>query len=115
MPKPGEPDALTVQQQGAVERGAAHRGSRDAAIVAVLLYAGAQVEEYGRLELEDGSPTPASPRSSWPSARLRTSTACARTGSTTPLPPTGARAAPTPPRSRPCSARAPETGNLGRI
>jgi site-specific recombinase XerD len=53
VPKPGEPDALTVAQQGAVERAAARRGVRDAAIVAVLLYAGARVEECGRLELED--------------------------------------------------------------
>ncbi|HEX4811552.1 MAG TPA: tyrosine-type recombinase/integrase [Nonomuraea sp.] len=53
VPKPGEPDALTVAEQGAVERAAARRGVRDAAIVAVLLYAGARVEECGRLELED--------------------------------------------------------------
>jgi integrase/recombinase XerC len=53
VPKPGEPDALTVQQQGAVERAAARRGARDAAIVAVLLHAGARVEECARLELED--------------------------------------------------------------
>jgi integrase len=53
VPKPGEPDALTVAEQGAVERAAARRGVRDAAIVAVLLYAGARVEESGRLELED--------------------------------------------------------------
>ncbi|GAA4607752.1 tyrosine-type recombinase/integrase [Actinoallomurus liliacearum] len=53
VPKPGEPDALTVAEQGAVERAAARRGVRDAAIVAVLLYAGARVEECARLELED--------------------------------------------------------------
>jgi integrase/recombinase XerC len=53
VPKPGEPDALTATQQGTVERAAARRGVRDAAIVAVLLYAGARVEECGRLELED--------------------------------------------------------------
>lgn len=52
-PKPGEPDALAIQQQGAVERAAARRGVRDAAIVAVLLYAGARVEECGPLELDD--------------------------------------------------------------
>ncbi|MEV5710813.1 site-specific integrase [Actinoallomurus sp. NPDC052274] len=36
-----------------MERAAARRGVRDAAIVAVLLYAGARVEECARLELED--------------------------------------------------------------
>jgi site-specific recombinase XerD len=53
VPKPGEPDALTAAEQGAVERAAARRGVRDAAIVAVLLYAGARVEECARLESED--------------------------------------------------------------
>ncbi|MCX0275605.1 tyrosine-type recombinase/integrase [Nocardia zapadnayensis] len=53
VPRPGEPAALTIQQQGAVERSAARRGVRDAAIVAVLLYAGARVQECGRLELAD--------------------------------------------------------------
>ena len=53
VPKPGQPGALTVAEQGAVERAAARRGVRDAAIVAVLLYAGARVEECARLELED--------------------------------------------------------------
>jgi integrase/recombinase XerC len=53
VPKPGEPDALTVAQQGALERAAVRRGVRDTAIVAVFLYAGARVEECGRLELED--------------------------------------------------------------
>ncbi|WP_436764329.1 tyrosine-type recombinase/integrase [Streptosporangium sp. V21-05] len=53
VPKPGEPDALTSAEQGAVERAAARRGERDAAIVAVLLYAGAREEECGRLEVED--------------------------------------------------------------
>jgi site-specific recombinase XerD len=53
VPKPGEPDALTVAQQGAVERAAARRGARDAAIVTVLLHAGARVEECARLDLED--------------------------------------------------------------
>jgi integrase/recombinase XerC len=49
VPKPGEPDALTAAEQGAVERAAARRGVHDAAIVAVLLYAGARVEECARL------------------------------------------------------------------
>jgi integrase len=53
VPKPGEPDALTVAEQGAVERAAARRGARDAAIVAVLLYAGARVEECARLQVDD--------------------------------------------------------------
>jgi integrase len=50
VPKPGEPGALTAAEQGAVERAAARRSVRDAAIVAVLLYAG---EECARLESED--------------------------------------------------------------
>uniref|UniRef100_UPI003F497EFB tyrosine-type recombinase/integrase n=1 Tax=Streptosporangium sp. CA-256172 TaxID=3240076 RepID=UPI003F497EFB len=53
LPKPGEPDALTPAEQGRVERAAARRGVRDRAIVAVLLYAGARVEECGRLETGD--------------------------------------------------------------
>ncbi len=53
IPKPGEPGALTAAEQGAVERAAARRGVRDAAIVAVLLYAGARVEECARLESGD--------------------------------------------------------------
>lgn len=51
--RPREPDALTVNQQNKVERAAARRGARDAAIIAVLLYAGARVEECARLDLED--------------------------------------------------------------
>jgi integrase len=53
VPRPGEPDALTPAQQGAVERAATRRGVRDAAIIAVLLYAGARVEECARLDVED--------------------------------------------------------------
>lgn len=53
VPRPGEPDALTRAQQGALERAAARRGARDAAIIAVFLYAGARVEECARLELDD--------------------------------------------------------------
>jgi integrase/recombinase XerC len=53
MPKPGEPDALTRAEQSRIERAAARRGARDRAIVAVLLYAGARVEECARLEYED--------------------------------------------------------------
>jgi hypothetical protein len=51
--KPGEPDALTKTAQGRVERVAARRGVRDRAIIAVLLYAGARVEECERLNAED--------------------------------------------------------------
>jgi integrase len=56
VPRPGEPDALTPAQQGAVERAATRHGERDerdAAIVAVLLYAGARVAECARLDVED--------------------------------------------------------------
>lgn len=58
VPRPGEPDALTAAQQGAVERAARRRGVRDAAIVEVLLYAGARVEECARLDLGDVAITP---------------------------------------------------------
>ena len=51
--RPGEPDALTPAQQGAAERAATRRGARDAAILAVLLYAGAREEECSRLDAED--------------------------------------------------------------
>ncbi|MGH3097941.1 MAG: hypothetical protein ACRDMV_18315, partial [Streptosporangiales bacterium] len=49
VPRPGEPDALDAGAQGRLERAAARRGPRDAAIVAVLLYAGARVGECARL------------------------------------------------------------------
>ena len=51
--RPGEPDALTPAQQGAAERAATRRGARDAAILVVLLYAGAREEECARLDAED--------------------------------------------------------------
>ncbi len=51
--RPGEPDALSSSQQGAVERAADRRARRDAAIIAVLLYAGARAEECARLEVDD--------------------------------------------------------------
>ncbi|WP_280489089.1 tyrosine-type recombinase/integrase, partial [Nocardia carnea] len=51
--RPGEPNALAAAGQGRVERASLRRGARDAAIVAVLLYAGARVEECARLDLED--------------------------------------------------------------
>lgn len=53
VPRPAEPDALTPKEQGMVERAADRRGVRDAAIVAVLLYTGARVEERARLDLDD--------------------------------------------------------------
>lgn len=40
MPRPGEPDALTPKEHGAVERAADRCGVRDAAVVVVLLYTG---------------------------------------------------------------------------
>lgn len=51
--QPGEPDALSPTEQGRVERAAARRSSRDHAIIAVFLYAGARVEESERLALVD--------------------------------------------------------------
>ena len=56
--RPGEPDALTPAQQGALERAADRRGRRDAAIIAVLLYTGARAEECTRLEVDDVAITP---------------------------------------------------------
>jgi len=53
VPRPGEPDALEPAQHGTVEQASVRRGERDAAIVAVLLYAGARVEECQRLDLDD--------------------------------------------------------------
>lgn len=53
VPKPGEPNALTAKQQARVERAAARRGVRDAAIIAVLLYTGPRVEECACLDVED--------------------------------------------------------------
>ena len=53
IPRPGEPHALTPQQEGAVRRAAIRRGPRDAAIIAVLLDAGARVEECVRLDAGD--------------------------------------------------------------
>lgn len=53
VPTPGEPDALTEAQQAALERAADRRGPRDAAIMAVLLYAGPRVEECEGLDVED--------------------------------------------------------------
>jgi len=53
IPRPGEPDALTRQQEAALRRAGARRGPRDSAIIAVLLDAGARVEECARLDAGD--------------------------------------------------------------
>jgi hypothetical protein len=53
IPRPGEPGALTRQEEAAVRRAAARRSPRDAAIVEVLLDTGARVEECARLDAED--------------------------------------------------------------
>ncbi len=53
IPRPGEPDALTPQQEAALRRAAARRGPRDAAIITVLLDAGARAEECARLDADD--------------------------------------------------------------
>lgn len=51
--RPGEPDAFTDAQAAAVGRAADRRGARDAAIIALLRYTGARVEEAARLDLVD--------------------------------------------------------------
>jgi site-specific recombinase XerD len=53
VPKPGAPDALDRTEQGKVERAARRRGARDWAIIAVLLYCGARVEECARIDTGD--------------------------------------------------------------
>ncbi|SEP46487.1 tyrosine-type recombinase/integrase [Amycolatopsis saalfeldensis] len=58
VPKPGEPDALEPAEQGKVERASLRRSERDAAIIAVLLYTGARVEECEQLDLDDVAITP---------------------------------------------------------
>lgn len=45
--------ALSKAEQGALERASLRSGTRDAAIIAVLLYTGIRVEECARLDLED--------------------------------------------------------------
>ena len=47
------PAVLTVAEQIAVERAAVRRGARDAAIIAVLLHAGARAEECAHLDVTD--------------------------------------------------------------
>ena len=53
VPRPGEPDALDRRQEAAVQRAADRRSVRDGAIIALLRYTGARVEEAARLELDD--------------------------------------------------------------
>jgi site-specific recombinase XerD len=53
IPRPGEPNALTLPQEAALRRAGARRGPRDAAIIAVLLDTGARVEECACLDAED--------------------------------------------------------------
>lgn len=53
IPRPGEPGALTSQQEAALRRAAARRGPRDAAIIAVLPDTGARAGECARLDAGD--------------------------------------------------------------
>ncbi|GAA2986419.1 hypothetical protein GCM10017559_02560 [Streptosporangium longisporum] len=53
VPKPGAPDALSRAQENAVRRAADRRGPRDAALIALLLGAGARAEECQRLRTGD--------------------------------------------------------------
>ena len=53
IPRPGEPDALTPRQRARLERAADRRGTRDAAIIALLLYTGARAAEAARLDVGD--------------------------------------------------------------
>ncbi|WP_440107638.1 tyrosine-type recombinase/integrase [Streptosporangium sp. H16] len=53
VPKPGAPDALSRAQENAVRRAADRRGPRDAALIAVLLGAGARAEECQRFRVAD--------------------------------------------------------------
>ncbi|WP_329087693.1 MULTISPECIES: tyrosine-type recombinase/integrase [unclassified Streptosporangium] len=53
VPKPGAPDALSRAQENAVRRAADRRGPRDAALIALLLGAGARAEECQRLRVGD--------------------------------------------------------------
>lgn len=53
VPRPGEPEALTRAQEQALERAAARRGPRDAALIALLLHTGPRVAEVAGLDLAD--------------------------------------------------------------
>ncbi|MEU4675328.1 tyrosine-type recombinase/integrase [Amycolatopsis sp. NPDC023774] len=52
-PRRGDPDVLSAVERTALARAARRRGTRDAAIIAVLLDAGARVDECARLELDE--------------------------------------------------------------
>ncbi len=108
IPRPGEPDALTPGEEGAVRRAAARRGPRDAAIIAVLLDAGARVEECARLDAGDFAVTARTGE-----VRLHGKGDCAPTAAATPSGRASARAEPTPPRSRPYSDTPPSTPRPG--
>lgn len=53
VPQAGEPPALTKAEEERITRAAARRNARDHAIIAVLRYTGARVEECARLDLAD--------------------------------------------------------------
>jgi site-specific recombinase XerD len=53
VPRPGAPEALTRNEEGAVQRAADRRGARDGALIALLFGTGARVEECARLEVGD--------------------------------------------------------------
>ena len=53
IPRPGEPGALTRQEEAALRRAALRRGPRDSAIIAVLLDVGARAGECARLDAGD--------------------------------------------------------------
>lgn len=53
LPRPGQPEALDPAQQGRLERAADRRGTRDAAIIATLLYTGARAAECTGLHVDD--------------------------------------------------------------
>jgi hypothetical protein len=105
VPRPGEPDALAQKQQGAVERAAGRRSTRDAAIIAVLLYAGARAEECARVDLDDAWPSPPAPAPSGCTARAtRSARYRCRPSPANASPPGSASAAPSPARFGPASA-----------
>ena len=53
LPRPGQPEALDPTQQNQLERAADRRGTRDAAIIATLLYTGARAAECASLHVDD--------------------------------------------------------------
>jgi hypothetical protein len=107
IPRPGEPDALTKTGQGRVERAAARRHRSAASTWPPGSMSAAPTTARCGPGNVAGSPSPGSPRSSWPSARTPESPDYAPTGSATPTPPACAKAAPTSPKSRHFSATPP--------